>query len=449
MKFKRNEETRRECPTGLDKTETARRQPQAEWPPAERAVWTDRMLEALVMGVKGGKWFSLMDKVYSRRNLEAAWAQVRKKRGAAGVDHMSIEKYDAHAKKYLERLGDELSSGSYQPRPVKRVMIPKPGSTERRPLGIPTVRDRIAQAAVRNVIEPIFEHRFHEHSYGFRPGRSCKQALRRVNALLQQGYVWVVDADIKSYFDTIDHEILMAEVEKEVADGRVLTLLRAFLGQDVMDDVARWTPTGGTPQGAVISPLLANIHLHPVDLALAQEGIEFVRYADDLVLLCKTESAAREALEMLQVLMRERKLALHPDKTKIVDALHDPRGFDFLGYTFRKGRKWPRAKSYMRLKDRIRELTKRCNGNSLRDIVLNINPILRGWFEYFKHAGKTFFPPIDKWVRMRLRSILRARAGREGRGRGADHQRWPNAFFANHGLFTMTEARAAIQSSLK
>lgn len=447
MKFKRSE---KEPPSVSETTKQggeARRQ--QFWPPAERAVWTDRMLEALVMGVKGGKWFSLMDKVYSRRNLEAAWKQVKRNRGAAGNDHISISKFQAEESKYLDNLGAELTSGSYQPRPVKRVMIPKPGTTERRPLGIPTVRDRIAQAAVRNVIEPIFEHRFHEHSYGFRPGRSCKDALRRVNDLLRQGYLWVVDADINSYFDTIDHDILMEEVRKVVADGRVLSLLRAFLEQDIMDGVAQWTPLRGSPQGAVISPLLANIHLHPIDLALAASGIEFVRYADDLVLLCKSETAAMNALELLQGLMQKRKLTLHPDKTRVVDALNDPKGFDFLGYTFRKGHKWPRAKSFMRLKNRIRELTRRSGGKSLRNVVDVINPVLRGWFEYFKHAGKTYFPRIDQWVRMRLRSILRFQQGREGRGRGADHQRWPNAFFAKYGLFTMTEARAAILSSPK
>ena len=194
----------------------------------------ERMLEALVNGVKGGKWFSLMDKVYAPRNLEASWLRARKNKGAAGVDSVTIARFDEHAQKYLDNLSAELRNGTYRPKPVKRVMIPKPGTTEKRPLGIPTVRDRIAQGAVRNVIEPIFEHQFHEHSYGFRSGRGAKDALRRVGELLRQGYHWVVDADIKAYFDTIDHDLLMAEVGKHVADGRVLALIRSFLEQSVM-----------------------------------------------------------------------------------------------------------------------------------------------------------------------------------------------------------------------
>jgi len=423
--------------------------PQRSWIPAERAVWTERMLEALVNGVKGGKWFSLMDKVYAPRSLDAAWQRVRTNKGAAGVDRVSVSRFEAHAEKYLENLGAELRSGSYQPHPVKRVMIPKLGSTEMRPLGIPTVRDRIAQAAVLNAIEPIFEQRFHEHSYGFRPGRSAKQALRRVHELLQRGHVWVVDADIKGYFDTIDHDLLMAEVEKHVADGRVLALLRRFLTQPIMDEDRQWSPVQGTPQGAVISPLLANIHLHPVDAEMTRMGFEIVRYADDFVILCRSQMEALEALDLLYDLMRERKLTLHPTKTKIVDAVNDPEGFDFLGYTFRKGRKWPREKSFAKLKVRVRELTRRANGHSLRAIIDNLNPVLRGWFEYFKHAGKTTFPPVDGWVRMRLRSILRFNQRRQGRGRGADHQRWKNAFFAEQGLFTMTEAHATAIRSLR
>ena len=415
----------------------------ARWTWVERSVWTERMLTALETGVKGGKWFSLMDKVYAPKNLEASWQRVRQNQGAAGVDGQSVAKFGERAPKYLEELHQELQAGTYRPQEVLRVWIPKPGSAAMRPLGIPVVKDRVVQGALRNALEPIFERLFVEHSCGFRPGRGCMDALRRVDGLLKAGYTWVVDADIRSYFDTIDHEILMGEVEKEVADGRVLDLVRGYLKQGVMDGAKRWKPTAGTPQGAVISPLLANLYLHPVDLALIGAGHEGVRYADDLVILCKTEREAREALALLKAELGRRKLELHPEKTRIVDAT-EPGGFDFLGYHFERRTRWPRRKSLNALKDRIRARTKRTNGHSLLEIIKSINPVLRGWFQYFKHSHKTTFSDVDRWVRMRLRSILRKRLGRKGRGQGNDHQRWPNAFFVEQGLFTMTAAFASI-----
>jgi RNA-directed DNA polymerase len=316
-----------------------------------------------------------------------------------------------------------------------------------RPLGIPVVKDRVVQGALRNVMEPIFERLFVEHSYGFRPGRSCMDALRRVDELLKAGYTWVVDADIRSYFDTIDHTILMAEVEKEVADGKVLALLRSYLNQKVMDGAKSWKPAAGTPQGAVISPLLANIYLHPVDVALQRAGYEMVRYADDLVILCKSEGEALKALKLLRAELGARKLELHPEKTRIVDATQ-PGGFEFLGYRFERGRRWPRRKSIKAFRDKIRAKTKRTNGKSLLSIIQEINPIVRGWFYYFKHAYKTTFSSMDGWVRMRLRSILRKRTKkRRGRGRGKDHQCWPNAYFRDLGLFTMQAAHASLCQS--
>jgi RNA-directed DNA polymerase len=404
------------------------------------------MLTALEVGAKGGKWFSLIDKVYAPKNLESSWDKVRRNQGAAGVDGQSVMKFGSQAAKYLGELHEALKEGDYRPQEVLRCWIPKPGSDAMRPLGIPVVKDRVVQGALRNVMEPIFERLFVEQSYGFRPGRSCMGALRRVDELLKAGYTWVVDADIRSYFDTIDHGILMAEVEKEVADGKVLALLRSYLNQKVMDGAKSWNPAAGTPQGAVISPLLANIYLHPVDLALQRAGCEMVRYADDLVILCKSEGEARKALELLRAELGARKLELHPEKTRIVDATQ-PGGFEFLGYRFGRGRRWPRRKSEKALRDKIRAKTKRTSGKSLLSIIKEINPVLRGWFNYFKHAYRSTFPSIDGWVRMRLRSILRKRHGRKGRARSEDQQCWPNAYFTERGLFTMKAAHVSLCQS--
>jgi RNA-directed DNA polymerase len=432
-------------PTGVAEPKQAG-ETRDKWSWAERAVWTERMLAALVTGLKGGKWFSLMDKVYSAKNLRAAWATVRARKGAAGVDGQTVQRFEARAEAELTQLEQELRAGSYVPKAVKRVQIPKPGSRETRPLGIPTVRDRVVQTALRNVLEPIFEVRFAPTSYGFRPGRGCKDALRRVQQLLDAGHVWAVDADIRKYFDSIPHDRLKAEVEKEVTDGRVLDLLKSYLKSGVLDGLEEWTPEEGTPQGAVISPLLANIYLHPVDLAVTAAGFEMVRYADDFVILCRSQSEAEAALHVVRALIEERGLSLHPEKTRIVDATQRE-GFDFLGYHFERGMRWPRRKSMKKLHDAIRARTKRNNGNSLATIVENINPILRGWFEYFKHSHWNVFPDADGWVRMRLRSILRKRQGLRGRGRGADHQRWRNSYFRTVGLFSMQEARTRLVQS--
>jgi RNA-directed DNA polymerase len=388
-----------------------------------------------------------MDKVYAPRNLDAAFSKVRANRGSAGVDHQTVDAFEMRQEENLARLHAMLQEGRYVPQSVKRTWIPKPGSAEKRPLGIPTVRDRVAQTALRNVLEPIFENTFADHSYGFRPGRGCKDALRRVAHLLDGGYHFVVDADLKGYFDSIPHERLLERVEERVSDGRVLELLRAYLEQDVLDGLERWTPEGGTPQGAVISPLLSNIYLNPLDHLMARQGVEMVRYADDFVLLCRTQAEAREALEQVTRWVEAQGLTLHPDKTCIVDA-REPGGFDFLGYHFERGMKWPRKKSMRKLRDSIRVKTRRANGHSLECIITHINPILRGWYEYFKHSHCNVFPGVDGWVRMRLRSILRKRAHGRGRERGSDHHRWPNAYFARQGLFSLQEAHArACQSS--
>ncbi len=420
----------------------------ARWACAEPLVWTDRMLTALESGVKGGKWFSLIDKVHRASNLRAAFARVKSNDGAAGVDHETVEMFEKNLDANLERLSGQLRTGTYRPQAVRRVWIPKPGGREKRPLGIPTVRDRVAQTALRNVVEPIFERDFSEHSYGFRPGRSCRDALRYVDGLLEDGAAWVVDADLKSYFDTIDHELLMARVKEKITDGAVLALIETFLDQRVLDTMNSWASERGTPQGAVISPLLANIFLDPLDRMMARRGFEMVRYADDFVILCRSEAEARKALEVVEVWTTQARLTLHPDKTCIVDA-SEPGGFDFLGYHFERGYHWPSKKSERKLKDAIRGKTHRANGHSLDQIIKDVNRTAQGWFGYFKYSWHTTYEPIDGWIRMRLRSILRKRKKRKGRGRGADHQRWPNAYFAEHGLFSLAAAHAEACQSAK
>ena len=418
----------------------------ARWAWAEPSVWTDRMLTALEEGVKGGTWFSLIDKVYAPANLFASYAKVAANGGAAGVDHVTVEDFTKRLSRNLEKLAAQLQDGTYRPQAVRRVNIPKPGTQETRPLGIPTVRDRVVQGALRHVLEPIFERQFAETSYGFRPGRGCKDALRRVDRLLKQGYRYTVDVDLKSYFDSIPHDKLLDEVHKHVADGRVLALIEAFLKAEILDGMRHWTPESGAPQGAVLSPLLSNLYLNDLDRGMARSGYEMTRYADDLVIQCRTREEAERALAAVEAWTRARGLALHPTKTKIVDAQSE--GFEFLGYRFVKHRRFPRRKSLAKFRDAIRVKTRRTNGRSLNMIIADVNRTLRGWFEYFQHSHRSTFAEPDGWVRMRLRSILRKRRGGRGRGRGADHQRWPNSFFAKHGLFSLVAAHAeASQSS--
>jgi len=440
--------TTEEKPAGVPGTATQAGEIRARWDWVEPSVWTERMLTALEKGVKGGKWFSLMDKVYALPNLRAGFRKVKGNGGAAGVDYQTIKMFDVHLEENLEKLSQSLGEGSYRPQAIKRHWIPKPGSNEKRPLGIPTVRDRVVQAALLNVLEPIFERDFAEQSYGFRPSRGCKDALRRVEELLKRGYTWVVDADLKSYFDTIPHESLVERVEEKVSDGTVIAVLKGYLKQDVMDAMGQWTPEGGTPQGAIISPLLSNIYLDPLDHEMARRGIEMVRYADDFVILCRSQAEAEEAMELVRQWTANAGLQLHPVKTRIVDATQKG-GFDFLGYHFERAMKWPRKKSLNKFKDTIRGKTKRTNGHSLQTIIEDVNRSVKGWFEYFKHSHKTTFAPLDSWLRMRLRSILRKRHGRRGRGRGLDHQRWPNAFFSKQGLFSLVTAHAAACQSCR
>jgi RNA-directed DNA polymerase len=301
------------------------------WPWVERSVWTERMLETLERGPRNGVWHSLIDKVYAERTLWAAWEKVQANGGASGVDRETIGVFARTAKPRIEELSRQLREREYVPRPVKRVMIPKPGTSQERPLGIPTVRDRVVQTALRMVLEPIFERDFARESFGFRPGRSAQQALEKVETLLDEGYTHVVDADLKSYFDTIPHAALLARVRTKVVDGRVLELVESFLKQGVMEELKGWSPTPvGTPQGGVISPLLANVYLDALDWKLHFGGWEMVRYADDFVILCRTKEQAEEVLGVVRHWCDEAGLQLHPQKTRLVD-MSERGGFDFLG----------------------------------------------------------------------------------------------------------------------
>jgi RNA-directed DNA polymerase len=415
------------------------------WAWTESSVWTDRMLTALENGVKGGKWFSLIDKVFSPANLRSAFNEVARNDGAAGVDHVTIDMFKEQLDHQIECTSRALQTGEYEPQAVRRTMIPKPGSNEKRPLGIPTVRDRVVQNAIRHVLEPIFERDFAEHSYGFRPGRGCHDALRRVEQLLAAGYTHVVDADLKGYFDTIDHDILMERLETKIADGKVLGLIRKLLAQEVLEDLNYWTPEKGSPQGSVLSPLLSNIYLDPLDHLLQEHGFEMVRYADDFVVLCRSREEAEAALELIRTWTTEVRLTLHPTKTQVVDTAQG--GFDFLGYHFERGYRWPRKKSLQKFKDTLRQKTRRSRGNSLQAIIADVNQTLEGWFGYFQYSHWTTFPRLDKWIRMRLRSILRKQQKKRGRGRGSDHQRWPIAFFQDRGLFSLVATHASLCQS--
>lgn len=409
----------------------------APWGWVERSVWTESMLTRLTSGESADRvWFTLVDKTYAPANLASAFHKVWQNGGSAGADGQTVAHFERHAEDELRRLHEQLRSGTYHPQPVRRAWLPKPGSNESRPLGIPAVRDRIVQGALRHVLEPIFETEFAEQSYGFRPGRGAKDAL------LKAGHVWVVDADLKSYFDTIPHDRLLALVRARVADGRVLALVESFLRAGVLEENKGWNPTEcGTPQGGVISPLLANLYLDPLDHQMAVASWELVRYADDFVILCHSAAEAQAALAAVRAWVAEAGLTLHPEKTRVVDATQRG-GFDFLGYHFERGMRWPRKKSLKKLKERVRAKTRRTDGRSLRAIVADVNGTLRGWYGYFQHSKDNVFTAVDGYVRRRLRSLLEKRRGHARQGLGAAHQRWPNEWFARRGLLSLAAEHA-------
>lgn len=395
--------------------------------------WTPAMVAAIPrLRESGRKWYTLYDKVYAVENLRWAWHQVAANRGAAGVDGQSVKAFGAQADVHLAALQRRLAQQRFQPLPVRRHWISKSGKKGRRPLGIPAVRDRVVQAAVVNVLEPIFEAEFLDCSFGYRPGRSQHQALDRVSQALAQGATWVVDADIRGCFDQIPQDPLLDAVAQRVADGTLLALLRAFLQAGVLEGQDFQPTETGTPQGAVLSPLLCNIYLHRLDQALTAQGFTLVRYADDFVVLCHSQAEAEAALAALRAVLAELGLTLSEEKTRIVQV--EEASFTFLGYTFYRRWRFPSDRAMQRLRAKLRPVTRRRQPRPLREIVAAVNPILRGWGNYYGHGHcRKRFAQLDAWVRMRLRSFLRKR-----KAGGWSHVRWPNAFFPALGLVSLT-----------
>jgi RNA-directed DNA polymerase len=411
------------------------------------------MLKRLAQSQQQTVWYSLWDKVWSQDNLDQAIFKVILNRGGAGVDSYTTEQLKEQWQQQGEQLREQLRRGTYQPKPARRAWIPKLGSRELRPLGIPAVRDRVVETALRAVLEPIFEREFAEQSYGFRPQHGALNALERVESLLRGGYTWVVDADLKSYFDTIPHERLMHLVRQKIVDGQVNKLLEQYLKAGVMDSHKGWQATEkGTPQGAVISPLLANLYLNPLDHLMEQKGWEMVRYADDFVVCVRTEAEAQAALADIAAWVKAAGLTLHPAKTRIVNAA-EKGGFDFLGYHFEQyrqdgGKKWPRHKSQFKLREGLREKLNRSRPGSFEQIAAEVNRTLQGWYNYFKWSQPSAMQRVDEWTRERMRHILRRRHNRRGLVRGRERNEYPVRWFAERGLFSLTTAQTSWLQSL-
>jgi RNA-directed DNA polymerase len=378
-------------------------------------------------------------------NLYVSACKVVGKKGSAGVDRQSTEDFSASQMVEIKQLQEQVRNGTYRPQAVRRVRIPKPGSDQTRPLGIPTVRDRVVQTALVHVIEPIFDNEFHERSFGFRHGRSCHDALQVVEELLAAGHVYVVDADLQSYFDTIPKDRLMQLIAAKISDRRLLDLIRRFLDQSILEELQEWTPDAGVPQGAVLSPLLSNLYLNELDHRMAELGYEMVRYADDFVILCRSQEQAASALEEVKRFVDEAGLTLHPDKTHIVDSRET--SFEFLGYSFRGKLRFPRSKSHRKLVDTIRRLTPRQSGQSLQATISEINRVTRGWFAYFRHCTWNIFGDYDGMIRRRLRRQLLKRHRRNPKRLCRTH-RWPNAYFSERGYYSLRAAHVAYVQSL-
>jgi RNA-directed DNA polymerase len=405
------------------------------------------------------KWYSLIDKVYALPNLKRAWRQVAENDGAAGADGMTIGKFRENVEERLQELAADLGNKTYRPKPVRRVYIPKTGGGQR-PLGIPSVRDRIVQQALLQVLGPLFEAKFSSRSHGFRPGRGCATALKVVDRAVKHGYEWVVDADIEAFFDSVDHEKLIAALNEEIADGSVLDLINRVLKAGVsLPETSQVDPTEmGTPQGGPLSPLLANVYLHRLDQRLAEAGYGLVRYADDFVVFARSEGEATTALGLArEVLEGELGLTLHPEKTRVVSVTQ---GFEFLGFRYfrdpRDGKchKAVRRKSEQRFREAVRRLTPRLKNQTrpkrrkmtavrlgknqrLRETLAELNRYLRGWHWYFKGVWTPRtrpFQPLDQFVRRRVRTAITGRVGN-----GWWNQRLTNALLCQVGFIPLEE----------
>lgn len=399
------------------------------------------------------RFHALYDRIYRADILVEAWRRVRANRGAAGVDGQTLAEVESYgADRLLSELAEDLRAGRYRSAPSRRQTIPKPDGG-RRPLGIPTVRDRIAQTAAKIVCEPIFEADFTESSFGYRPGRSATDALEVIRKSFPRGYVWAVEFDISDFFGSIGHDVVMGLVGKRVSDRRVLKLFRQWLTAGVLDE-GRFTETvAGTPQGGVVSPLLANVVLNELDRQWDErsDGV-LVRFADDGVVMCRTRRQAEAALAKIQRIMAGLGLRLHPDKTKVVDLAEGREGFDFLGCHFHarmsgplweRGirryylHRWPSQRSMKRARQRIKNLTgRRSIHRDIRDVIADINPVLRGWGSYFRTGNAHVkFVDLDRYVVWRLKRLLIKRYGRNLHAGRADT--WTRDWFENHGLYRL------------
>lgn len=363
--------------------------------------------------------------------LRRAFLRVKRNRGAAGVDQVSLHMFEANLEQNLLALMADLKLGDFHALPLRRAYIPK-SDGNLRPLGIPTVRDRVAQEVVRSLLEPIFEPHFSEFSFGFRSGRNAHQAIVAVNAAHEAGFKWVVDADIQSFFDNIPHDLILNLVAERVADGNILHLLREFLSAGVMEDFALLPSVSGTPQGGVISPLLANIALNVLDQRLTLAGYRFVRYADDFVVLCPSRAQAEQALAFVDTTLRqELGLSLSPTKTKVTNFV---KGVDFLGFHLTRRKASVRPKSIEKLKDRIREITTRCH-NLDQTTLQKLNRVLIGFARYFAlpfATLRTQFAELDCWIRLRVRAMKFKRINR------GNNRRWPTRCLTRLGLVSLS-----------
>ena len=422
--------------------------------PRRRADWINPT------GAK--KVHSLIDKVYKRKNLEMAWDRVEANRGSGGVDGQSLEAFGQQLGSELNRLQTEMKEEAYQPQPVRQVQIPKAGKPgEFRTLGIPTIYDRVCQQALLNRLEPIFEPVFDDANFGYRRGRSTKDALRKVWKEIESGREWIVDADLKDFCGSVDHEKLLTLVAQRVADGRVLRLIKAMLKAGSYGQGRLFPSERGTPQGGVVSPLLSNILLTPFDREMRRRGYQLTRYADDGVITCKSVAEARAAVAAALRILKQLGVVLHPQKTRIV---HVQQGFEFLGYKIKRGKAlrlpaskirsqarsgalyaYPREKSICRFKDQVRQRTKRRVPLHTRELIAELNPVLRGWGEYYKRAHvRNLFHQLDGWVRRRIWSH------RFKRWRNGGWKQLPNAkLYGEYGLVNLVGLIPSIASARK